>query len=148
MRRDAIATDAAALISALDLVPHPEGGHYREVFRDSAPGGERGALTSIYYLLRAGERSHWHRVDAVEIWHYYAGDAIALLVSANGKTVDRHELGAEIAAGQRPQIVVPPRAWQSAEPLGAWTLCGCSVAPAFEFAGFELAPPDWAPGRG
>jgi predicted cupin superfamily sugar epimerase len=139
--------EAAALIAALGLRPHPEGGHYREIFRAPETAGARGAVTTIYYLLRAGERSHWHRVDATEIWHHYAGDALALGISEDGRTVTRHRLGKDIAAGEQPQLIVPAHAWQSAEPLGAYTLVGCTVAPAFRFEGFELAPPGWAPGK-
>lgn len=139
-------TDAETIIAALRLWPHPEGGHYRETFRDHPPGGGRGTMTAIYYLLARGERSHWHRVDAAEIWHYYAGAALALSISADGKTSTAHRLGAAIAKGEQPQFTVPAHAWQSAESLGDWTLVGCTVGPAFEFSGFELAPPGWAPG--
>lgn len=126
----------------LDLKPHPEGGHFRETFRDS--GEPRGASTSIYYLLKAGELSHWHRVDAAEVWHWYAGDALELSVTEHNVTTI-HTLGANLAAGERPQIVVPKRAWQSARPLGRYTLVGCTVAPAFTFEGFEMAPAGWRP---
>jgi uncharacterized protein len=131
---------AKAIIAALQLAPHPEGGWYRETYRSDAPPGTRAAITAIYYLLRAGERSHWHRVDAAEIWHWYAGDALELRVDR--ETV---RLGNDLSAGERPQAVVPPFAWQAAHSLGAWTLVGCTVSPAFEFAGFELAPPGWQP---
>jgi predicted cupin superfamily sugar epimerase len=137
---------AEEIIAALDLAPHPEGGWFREMFRDAAPSGERSASTAIYYRLKAGEASHWHRVDAVEIWHWYGGDPLDLAVSADGARVEHIRLGGDILAGERPQGVVPQRAWQSARPLGAWTLVGCTVAPAFEFAGFEMAPPEWQPG--
>jgi uncharacterized protein len=140
------ADEASALIAALRLAPHPEGGHYREIHRDRPEGGGRGTVTAIYYLLRAGERSHWHRIDATEIWHHYAGAPLDLLLSPDGRAVTRHRLGPDIVGGARPQLVVPPHVWQSAEPAGAWVLCGCTVAPAFEFAGFELAPPGWTPG--
>jgi hypothetical protein len=133
---------ADAIIAALELKPHPEGGWYRETFRAEAPPGTRAAVTAIYYLLRAGERSHWHRVDASEIWHWYAGDALELRI---GPATVR--LGGNIAAGERPQAIVPPHEWQAARSLGAWTLAGCTVSPAFEFSGFELAPPEWAPGQ-
>lgn len=133
---------AEDIIRALDLKPHPEGGHFRETFRDE--GAPRGASTAIYYLLREGERSHWHRVDAAEVWHFYAGDPLELSTS-DGRTVTTHILGPKIAAGERPQIIVPKNVWQSARPLGAYTLIGCTVAPAFEFEGFEMAPPGWRP---
>ena len=136
---------ASAVINALGLKPHPEGGHFVETFRDIGKDGERGASTAIYYLLRAGERSHWHRVDAAEVWHYYAGGPLALTISENGVDARSMRLGVNFAAGERPQGVAPAGAWQTAESLGRWTLVGCTVAPAFEFSGFELAPPDWRP---
>lgn len=136
---------AADIIAALGLQPHPEGGHYRETFRDQA-GGPRGHSTAIYYLLQAGERSHWHRVDAVEIWHHHAGAPLALSLSADGGSVETLRLGPDILAGERPQGIVPTGVWQAAESLGAWTLVGCTVAPGFDFAGFEMAPPGWQPG--
>jgi predicted cupin superfamily sugar epimerase len=143
-------TDAAAIIRELGLQPHPEGGHYRESFRDPVTVGSgaaaRGASTAIYYLLQAGERSHWHRVDAAEVWHWYAGAALALTVSEDGNQAARRILGPDLAARQRPQVVVPAGAWQTAQSLGDWTLAGCTVAPAFRFEGFEMAPPDWKPG--
>ncbi len=138
--------EAEAIVRALGLVPHPEGGHYREIFRDHGAGGARGAVTAIYYLLKAGERSHWHRIDAVEIWHFHAGAALSLALSAEGGTPFSHKLGNDLLAGERPQIAVPARVWQSAATLGAYSLVGCTVAPAFSFAGFELAPPGWEPG--
>jgi hypothetical protein len=138
--------EAEALIARLDLAPHPEGGHYRETFRHRPADGGRGAMTAIYFLLTAGQRSHWHRVDAAEIWHYYAGAPLRLSVSQDGRATVAHRLGPAIAQGEAPQIVVPEGAWQSAESLGAWTLVGCTVGPAFDFAGFELAPKGWAPG--
>ena len=137
---------AERIIGALGLEPHPEGGWFRETFRDSAPGGGRGASSAIYYLLRAGEVSHWHRIDAVEIWHWYAGAPLRLMLSRDGVGREVVRLGGDIAGGERPQAIVPVRVWQSAESLGAWTLVGCTVAPAFDFAGFELAPPGWQPG--
>lgn len=139
--------DADAVIAALGLAPHPEGGFYRETWRHRPEAAEtRGAGTAIYYLLRAGEVSAWHRVDAAEIWHHYAGAPLMLSVSEDGNQVNRHRLGPDLAAGERPQRVVPAGAWQSAESLGAWTLVGCTVSPAFEFAGFELAREGWTPG--
>ncbi len=136
---------ADAVIAELGLAAHPEGGHYRETYRHRPDGGGRGACTAIYYLLKAGEISRWHRVDAVEIWHWYAGAPLVLTISENGQDTQARHLGPELAAGQRPQAVVPAGAWQTAESLGAWTLVGCTVAPAFEFSGFELAPEDWRP---
>jgi len=138
---------AEAVIAALDLEPHPEGGHFREIYRHAPADGGRGDATSIYYLLRADERSAWHRVtDAVEIWQFHAGDPLALQVSVDGKSVETHRLGADLAGGARPQAVVPAGAWQSAESTGAWTLVGCTVAPAFVFESFEMAPEGWEPG--
>ena len=136
---------AAEIIAALGLQAHPEGGHYRETLRVPRPDHMRGFMTAIYYLLAAGERSHWHRVDAVELWNWYAGAPLRLSVSEDGARVRDHLLHGEIAGGAEPQALVPAQAWQSAESLGAWTLVGCCVAPAFEFSGFTLAPPDWAP---
>lgn len=133
---------ADEIIKLLDLKPHPEGGHFRETFRDE--GAPRGASTAIYFLLKAGERSHWHRVDAVEVWHWYAGDALELSIAESGATVTE-VLGPNLAADERPQVVVPKHAWQSARPLGRYTLVGCTVAPAFTFEGFEMAPPSWRP---
>lgn len=133
------------VIQRLELEPHPEGGHYRETYRHSWQDGGRGAVTAIYYLLKAGEMSAWHRVDAVEIWHYYAGAPLALTISPNGHDLSSFHLGAELTLNQQPQVVVPPGAWQTAVSLGRWSLVGCTVAPAFQFAGFELAPKDWRP---
>jgi predicted cupin superfamily sugar epimerase len=133
------------VIRLLDLKPHPEGGHYRETFRDpTATKDGRAASTAIYYLLRRGERSHWHRVDAAEAWHWHAGSALELKINSGGAT-ETLRLSADLAIGERPQAVVPAHAWQAAESLGDWTLCGCTVAPGFEFAGFELASPGWNP---
>ncbi len=137
---------ADEVAAALGLAPHPEGGAYRETFRHVPAGGGRGAMTAIYYLLRKGERSHWHRVDAAEIWHFHAGAPLALeMARAQGSRIETVVLGADLAAGQRPQAVVPESWWQAARSLGDWTLVGCTVGPAFEFAGFELAPKGWAP---
>ncbi|MBI1364445.1 MAG: cupin [Alphaproteobacteria bacterium] len=138
---------AAEIIAALDLKPHPEGGWYRETWRAAAKGRERAAGTAIYYLLEAGRRSHWHRVDADEIWLYHAGGPLALSLRPDGENVETRALGADLNAGERPQIVIPAHYWQAAEPLGAFTLVSCAVAPAFEFSGFEMAPADWAPSR-
>ena len=139
---------AADVIRLLGLAPHPEGGHFRECFRDSrtVADGSRAASTAIYFLLALGERSHWHRVDAAEVWHYYAGAPLELEIAAGKHSpVERVRLGSNLAAGERPQAVVPAGAWQAAESLGAWTLVGCTVAPGFDFAGFELAPRGWKP---
>ena len=137
---------AAEIIARLQLTPHPEGGHFRETFRDSRCDAHgRSASTAIYFLLARGERSHWHRVDAVETWHYYAGDALTLRIAdAHGVRVVR--LGADLTADEVPQAIVPAHAWQAAESTGDWTLVGCTVAPGFEFAHFELAPRGWTPG--
>ena len=135
---------AREVIALLGLKPHPEGGHYVETFRDAAEGG-RGASSAIYYLLEAGEVSAWHRVDAAEVWHFYAGAPLALTVSPNGHDATAYRLGTSLAAGERPQVAVPAGHWQTAETLGAWTLVGCTVAPGFAFAGFEMAPADWRP---
>ena len=142
------ATDvtAADIIARLGLTPHPEGGYYRETFRDPATDAAgRTRSTAIYFLLAGGERSHWHRIDAVEIWHYHAGSPLALSIAddAGERTLI---LGADIAAGELPQGIVPAHAWQSAETTGDWTLVGCTVAPGFDFATFELAAPGWSPG--
>jgi len=139
--------EIADIIRTLDLSPHPEGGYYREMFRDDGLEGERAASTAIYYLLPGGEVSRWHRVDAVEIWHFYAGSPLALTISENGIDTTGFRLGTDLAAGERPQIVVPRYGWQTAESLGAWTLVGCTVAPGFEFAGFEMASDGWQPGE-
>jgi len=137
---------AEEVVALLGLQPHPEGGFFRETFRDShAPGG-RSASTAIYYLLAAGQRSHWHRVDAVETWHFYAGDPLSLSISPDGRSVETVTLGPGLVQGQRPQAIVPRDGWQSAQSLGAWTLVGCTVAPGFEFSGFEMAAEGWAPG--
>ena len=137
---------AAEIARRLDLAPHPEGGWYRETFRDDEPGDGRGHSTAIYYLLAAGHRSHWHRVDAVEIWHHYAGATLRLSLSADGRSARHHLLGKDFANGEAPQIVVPRGHWQSAASLGAWSLVGCTVAPGFLFSAFEMAPPDFQPG--
>jgi hypothetical protein len=145
MRSPAQDLSADDIIRLLGLAPHPEGGHFRETFRDPASvNGGRAASTAIYFLLRAGEVSRWHRVDAAEVWHWYAGAALVLSITEDA---GRHTimLGSDLAAGQRPQAVVPAHAWQQAHSAGAWTLVGCTVAPGFEFAGFELAPPESVP---
>ena len=139
--------DAGAVISTLGMRSHPEGGWFVETWRaPSRHGGERAAVSAILYLLAEGERSHWHRVDAAEIWQHAGGDALELRVWAEGEQVpSAHRLAGDLAPGSVIQAAVPAGAWQSARPLGAWTLVGCIVAPAFEFEGFELAPPGWEP---
>jgi predicted cupin superfamily sugar epimerase len=133
---------ADRIIRLLDLAPHPEGGHFRETFRDAAMQDGRSASTAIYFLLARGERSQWHRIDAVEVWHHYAGAALELAIANDpgAENALRIRLGADILSGERPQAVVPAGSWQAAESLGDWTLVGCTVAPGFEFAGFEMAP--------
>jgi predicted cupin superfamily sugar epimerase len=139
--------NADEMISKLQLTPHPEGGHFRETFRDSATSSGRSASTAILYLLKAGERSHWHRVDATEVWHWHAGAPLELALSADGSDSRTLILGPLIAEGQSPQIVVPATCWQAARSLGDYSLVGCTVAPGFEFAGFEMAPAGWRPSR-
>ena len=138
---------AANIARLLDLAPHPEGGHFRETFRDPRRiEGGRSASTAIYFLLARGERSHWHRIDAVEAWHFYAGAPLLLETApGEGTAVTRVKLGPDLAAGERPQAVVPAHAWQAARTLGDYTLVGCTVAPGFEFAHFEMAPDDFSP---
>jgi len=139
---------AAEVIRLLDLRPHPEGGHFRETFRDRRiVHGKRAASTAIYFLLARGERSHWHKIDAAEVWHYHAGAPLVLeIASTEHGPVERLTLGPDLAAGERPQAIVQAHQWQAAEARGDWTLVGCTVAPGFEFAGFERAPRDWKPG--
>lgn len=133
---------ADQIIEALGLAPHPEGGWYAETWRAPAAPGDRPAGTAIYFLLRAGERSHWHRVDADEVWLWHSGGALALSMAATGAGPARETmLGPNLGAGQRPQALVPKGGWQAARPLGDWTLVSCVVAPGFRFEGFELAPP-------
>lgn len=139
------ALTAAEVIRRLDLKPHPEGGFYRETFRDGRAASGRSVSTAIYYLLGTGDVSEWHRVDAAEVWHFYAGAPLVITVSENGHDASAHHLGPDLLRGQRPQFVVPAGWWQTATSLGAWTLVGCTVAPGFVFEGFELAPPDWRP---
>ena len=136
---------ASAIVEALAMQRHPEGGWYVETFRDTA-GGERGHSTAILFLLEAGDVSHWHRVrDAVEVWHYHAGAPLALTLSPNGHDAESYRLGPNILNGEKPQVVVPADWWQTATSLGHWTLVGCTVSPGFLFSSFELAEPDWRP---
>ena len=136
---------ASQIIATLGMQRHPEGGWYVQTFKDAEEADGRARSTAIYYLLEAGEKSHWHRIDAVEVWHFYAGAPLRLSIS-DGAAVAEHVLGTDLVAGQRPQVVVPQDAWQAAVSLGDFTLVGCTVAPGFDFAGFELAASDWAPG--
>jgi len=137
---------AREVIALLDLKPHPEGGHFRETFRDGRTVEDgRAASTAIYFLLARGERSHWHRIDAAEVWHYHAGAALELRIALDDGARQTLRLGAGLAAGEQPQAVVPAHGWQAARSLGDWTLVGCTVAPGFDFAQFELAEPDWEP---
>jgi predicted cupin superfamily sugar epimerase len=135
------------IIRILDLKPHPEGGHYRETLRDPASYDGRSASTAIYFLLAAGEISRWHRIDSIEVWHWYAGSPLALALFAEGEEIVKLRLGMDLRSGERPQAFVPAGVWQSAETLGPWTLVGCTVAPGFLFDRFELAPPGWEPGK-
>lgn len=130
---------ADALIAQLDLAPHPEGGHYRQTWVANAANGQRPAGTCIYFLLKAGESSRWHRVDAVEIWHYYAGAPLILSMAetVSGPACD-HLLGPDVLGNQAPQLVVPTHHWQAARSTGEYTLVGCTVSPGFDFNGFEM----------
>ena len=134
-------SEADKLIELLQLAPHPEGGHYRETFRD---GSGRGHSSAIHFLLKADEVSWWHRIDAAEVWHFHRGAPLELSIAEHG-VVTTHILGAVIENGEAPQIVVPPGAWQMAKSKGDYTLVGCTVAPGFDFATFELAPRDFIP---
>jgi predicted cupin superfamily sugar epimerase len=139
-----MSAEADCIIAALELKPHPEGGHYRETFRDPETANGRAHSTAIYFLLKGGEISRWHRVDAVETWHWHKGAPLELTIAKNGNTA-RHVLGPDIERGERPQGIVPKGAWQMAKSLGEYTLAGCTVAPGFEFSGFELAPEGFDP---
>jgi uncharacterized protein len=140
------ATPAGEVVRALGLAPHPEGGHYRETWRDRPADGSRGVGTAILFLLPAGEASHWHRVDAAELWIWQAGAPLALELSPDGREIGRLTLGPRPGEGHALQGLVEAGVWQSAQSLGAWTLVTCAVAPAFRFEGFEMAPPGWQPG--
>jgi predicted cupin superfamily sugar epimerase len=140
--------DADEIIAALGLVPHPEGGFFRETFRDDAAAGGRAHSTAIYFLLKAGQISRWHRVDAAEVWHWYAGAPVLLSIAPPSGKVRAVRLGPAVLEGEEPQAVVARGHWQQARALGAWSLAGCTVAPGFAFEGFELAPNGFEPGRG
>lgn len=135
--------DAAdRIIAELGLVAHPEGGWYRQTWVAEAEGGARPAGTAILFLLKAGEASHWHRVDAAEIWHFHAGAPLELRIAETAAgPVQRLRLGPDVLGGAAPQGIVPAHHWQAARSLGAWSLVGCTVSPGFRFEGFELAPP-------
>lgn len=137
---------ADEIIRALDLAPHPEGGWYRQTWVADTAEGMRAPGTAIYYLLKAGEASHWHRIDSAEVWHHYAGAALELSTSPGAKgPVAVRVLGPRVTEGERPQVIVEPGHWQSARPLGGWSLVGCTVSPGFRFEHFEIAPPGWSP---
>ncbi|WP_299477911.1 cupin domain-containing protein [uncultured Roseibium sp.] len=138
---------ANEVVDLLKMQPHPEGGYFVETFRDDQTDAHgRAASTLIYFLLPEGVLSRWHKVDAVETWHWYAGAPLELSISADGKIKSVVQLGNDLVAGERPQGIVPRAGWQQARSLGAWTLVGCTVAPGFQFEGFEMAPNGWEPG--
>lgn len=137
---------AGEVIALLGLEPHVEGGFYRQTFADQPDATGRPVSTLIYYMLTDNEAGAWHKVDSAEVWHWYAGAPMSLSISRDGKAVTVHRLGADLAAGQRPQGVVPPGAWQRAKVEGDWALVGCTVAPGFQFSKFEQAAPGWEPG--
>lgn len=143
------AQTAAAIIDRLGLAPHPEGGWFRETWRSAAPPGERAGATAIHFLLDAGQRSHWHRIDADELWLWHAGSALTLSIAAGEQGTSRQLiLGPEILSGEAAQALIPAGHWQAAAPRGGWVLVSCVVSPGFEFSGFELAPAGWEPGLG
>jgi len=138
---------AEEVIDQLQLKPHPEGGFFRETWRHKSKEGERGAGTAIYYLLKAHERSHWHRVDSAEIWHFYAGGPLEVSISQTGMESKTWTLHSELGPKSEPQLIIPAGAWQAARALDSWALVGCTVSPAFEFSRFEMAPHGWSPGE-
>ncbi|WP_422041193.1 cupin domain-containing protein [Roseibium sp.] len=138
---------AEDVVDLLNMQPHPEGGFYVETFRDEVTDQDgRAASTLIYFLLPEGIVSRWHKVDAVETWHWYGGAPLELSISTDGKSRQDLRLGNNLVIGERPQGIVPRDGWQQARSLGAWTLVGCTVAPGFQFEGFEMAPDGWEPG--
>jgi len=140
---------AAAIIEKLGLARHPEGGWYRETWRADAPPDERARATAIHFLLERGNRSHWHRVDAGELWLWHAGSPLALSIAPDTSGPVSHiTLGPDVLQGEAPQVLVPQGHWQAAETHVGWALVSCVVSPGFEFSGFELAPPGWTPGNG
>ncbi|MCE7795964.1 cupin domain-containing protein [Sphingobium sufflavum] len=139
--------EVAAIIARLELSPHPEGGWYRETWRAPAPVGERASATAIWFLLDVGQRSHWHRVDAAELWLWHAGHPLCLSIACDDDgPVSIVRLGGDVLGGEVPQHVIPPHAWQAAEADRGWALVSCVVSPGFDFSGFVLAEPEWAPG--
>ncbi|VWX52800.1 cupin domain-containing protein [Novosphingobium sp. 9U] len=137
---------AQAIIARLDLQPHPEGGWYRQTWRGEDGRDGRASGTAIHFLLEAHQRSHWHKVDAAEIWLWHAGAPITLSIApGDDGPVAEHRLGPDVLAGEAPQVLVPVGHWQAAAPLGGWALVSCVVVPGFSFNGFELAPQGWAP---
>ncbi len=145
MSRGHASSEAQQLIDYLDLSPHPEGGHYRETWRGAVDGTGRAIGTAILFLLKAGEKSHWHRVDATEIWFWHAGAPLQLSIGHANGDIDVLRLGANVLDNESVQGIVPIAAWQSAQTLGAYSLVSCTVSPGFEFSGFTLAPPDFSP---
>jgi predicted cupin superfamily sugar epimerase len=138
---------AAAIIARLGLAPHPEGGWYRETWRAEAPDGGRASATAIHFLLEAGQRSYWHRVDAAEIWLWHAGHPLRLMTApGDAGPVREVRLGGNVLTGEVPQHIIPAHHWQAAQADQGWALVSCIVSPGFDFAGFDLAPPDWQPG--
>ncbi len=142
---DAPGITAPEIISLLELAPHPEGGWFKETFRDEPGPDGRALSTAIFFLLQAGEESAWHRIDAVEVWHFYDGAPLALKLARQGEPAVTVMLGKDLDRGEKPQVVIPCGVWQSAVSTGDWTLAGCTVAPGFDFSGFEMAVPGWAP---
>jgi hypothetical protein len=136
---------ASEIIALLDLAPHPEGGWFKETFRDEPGPDGRAKSTAIFFLLQAGEESAWHRIDAVEVWHFYDGAPLALNLAREGGPAITVRLGTDLEAGEKPQAIVPTGVWQSAASTGDWSLVGCTVAPGFDFSGFEMALPGWEP---
>lgn len=140
--------EAREIIARLGLAPHPEGGWYRETWREGAAPGERAAGTAIHYLLEQGQSSHWHRVDAAELWLWHAGSRLDLkLADENSTGHTLIALGGDVLAGDSAQALIPANRWQAAVATHGWALVSCIVVPGFEFAGFEMAAPDWQPGK-
>jgi predicted cupin superfamily sugar epimerase len=134
------------VVAALGLEPHPEGGYFRETFRQDPGDGSRGSMTAIYYMPPVDRPSRWRVIDVDEVWTYHAGAPLTLSLSHDGRTVETHRLGTDFANGEKPQAVVPKGVWASAVSHGGWSLVGGICAPAFLYEGFRMAPPDWQPG--